>query len=160
MIRLFHIFILLCLATTTAHAQSPGLSGLKEIHLLIEGLSKDAEACGITQQLIRDAFMYPASGAKFNVVDTTAAPTFYIQISTLRLHPISGCASSINAQVYVTQNVTLDFSNTGVFAEVVLWNGSYLVSGSPADHPTQVKEDVEDLTKEFITKWNLSNKNN
>jgi hypothetical protein len=43
-----------------AYADSE-LIGLTRVHLVVENLSKDAEACGITKSMIHDAFMYPAS---------------------------------------------------------------------------------------------------
>jgi hypothetical protein len=160
MFKLFVASSLLFFTPVAANAYTSQLVGLKQVHLLIEALSKDAPSCGITPKLIHDGFMYPASGAKFDVVDTVDSPTFYIQVVTLRQHPVNGCTSSISIQVYVTQTVTLNFSNTAVFGTIVLWDGSFLGSSTPETHPDQVAKDIEDLTKQFITEWNLSNKDN
>lgn len=100
----------------------------------------------------------PASGAKFDVVDTPDTPFFYIRVATIRLHPASACASAITTQVFVTQKVTLTFSNIVDMANILLWERAFIGSSSPENHPDLVKKDVEDLTKGFITEWNLSNK--
>jgi hypothetical protein len=46
------------------------LKGMSEIQLQTGvSLGRNAEQCGITDTLLRDAFMYPASDARFKVSD-------------------------------------------------------------------------------------------
>jgi hypothetical protein len=162
MLRFLIASILLCLTTNSVNAvPRPGLIGIKRVHLVIEQLNSDAKACGITEQLIHDAFMYPASGAKFEVVDQVGlgdqvTPMFYINVNTTRLNPV--CASAINMDVRFIQMITSPFSKHSLASRIVLWDESYVGASAPNDHPTQMKNVIEDLTKDFITEWNLSNK--
>ena len=65
------IFTVPCIfvaSTTSAQVgsegNSPALRGLKSIDLLIQGVDDEAQRCGITETLVRDAFLYPISQSK------------------------------------------------------------------------------------------------
>ena len=119
----------LFLANGFAHAQS--LQGLSKIQLVIEDPDKDkgATACGITNKLIKDAFMYPVSASALQVTNDPAAPIFYIQPATLKL-PV-GCFTSINFQLYENQYVKPTFAEgPSRPAEVVYWEDTFVVAAS------------------------------
>jgi hypothetical protein len=59
------------------------LRGINQIGFLIENLDEDQKECQLTEALIRDAFMYPASGARFVVNKTSNPPHMYFGITTL-----------------------------------------------------------------------------
>jgi len=50
------------------------------------------------------------------------------------------------------------FSDTPQLAKVELWNTGWVGFSNPSQHGGQIKQTVEDLTKEFVTQWNLQNK--
>src|SRR5262249_50201094 len=68
-----------------AQAQTFGnqLRGINQISLRIEPLDEDNKECQVTEALIRDAFMFPASGARFGVQEKFALPPMYFNIMTL-----------------------------------------------------------------------------
>jgi hypothetical protein len=157
MLRLFVASILLCLTPIEANAQDLylGLTHLNKFHLTV--FLPNADKCGITKQLIEDAFMYPASGAKFQVADDPNSGEINIEIETVQLGP-GICASSVSLHVLYRQPVTLEYSNTMARAAVLLWNRAGVVTSIDSEHASQIKQGVEDVTKSFITQWNLSNK--
>ena len=58
------------------------LRGLSEVDLLIEELSRGAKPCGLTEEAIRAAAMYPLSSTKIELVQLTEV-TLYINIITI-----------------------------------------------------------------------------
>jgi hypothetical protein len=150
--------MLLCLTPIEANAQHDGLTHLNKFHLNVALTAEgDAKECGITKQLVEDAFMYPASGAKFQVVGDPNSAQIGIGILTVQVGP-GLCASSVVLNVTSIQTVTLDYSNTTISAAVLLWNKAGVVTSPRSQHASQIKQGVEDVTKSFITQWNLSNK--
>src|ERR1039458_3917383 len=106
------LIVVACLCVRASFCKAPDISllwALKRINLLIENLSNDAQSCGITNALVREAFMYPASSARFSVEQGSSIPTFYILITTVRTQ--NGiCASSVKVEVYSFEMVKLTFS--------------------------------------------------
>jgi hypothetical protein len=54
------------------------------------------------------------------------------------------------------QLVVLEPIGRSVKADVVLWNYGSLLSAPTHRHAGQVQTEVENLTKQFITQWNLA----
>jgi hypothetical protein len=131
------------------------LRGLSEVDLIIEDLSSGAKPCGLTEEAIRAAAMYPLSSTKI-AVDHSADLTLYINVGTL--HPNVGCISSIAIQAYAFQKVTLQFSGDEKAVEIILWKSGSLLTSSRNEHARQVSEEIEEKVKKFITDWNLDNK--
>jgi hypothetical protein len=157
MLRLFVAATLLCLTAMPTHAQThESLRGLKRLHLKIDHTTGQPAECGITKQLIHDAFMYPASGAKFEVVDDPNAPTFLIEIITFK--SLTFCSTSVNFLVATYQPVTLAFSNQTIALPLLLHYQAGLAASDVSEHPARMKVQIEDMTKAFITVWNLANK--
>jgi hypothetical protein len=151
------VFVYLFLSTGFGHAS--GLGGLTQIRLLMEELSTVAQACGVTKELIQDAFMYPASSSNLKVASNSefAAPIFYIQIGTLR-GAAGLCFSAVNVKVYIQQMVKIPASNLDGIYEVQLWEDSWLGFSHANEHGEMVRQKIETSTKKFLTKWNLDNK--
>jgi hypothetical protein len=90
--------------------------------LLIGFLSTESLLCGITEELIREGFMYPASSASFKVTDESKAnvPVFFVNVISMR-EDNGYCVSRVTVQVYVSQDVMLEFSEHPIFGAVELW---------------------------------------
>ena len=142
-----------------AQAQTRGnqLSGINEISLLIEDLDDTAKDCRITQDLVRDAFMYPVSSARF-VVKEQADPRMYLNITTLTANQRQLCISNLRMEFGLYEYVTPRASGRRIFALIELWGKGYMRSSTLSDHGRTVREAIERGTKQFITDWNLDNK--
>jgi hypothetical protein len=163
MVRCMIIIAICCVAMQSSYAQShfPALSKLKQIQLAII-LTEDAVPCGITQKMVRDAFMYSASSAKLVVADASSdswyhRSTFVLRIATFR--STSGiCTSAIDAELVYLTKVDFDFSGESYVSRVLLWDSGWVGLDDSNGHGQQIKTEVENLTKLFITEWNLANK--
>jgi hypothetical protein len=138
-----------------AHSRDP-LKDIRQFELVIEDLSKYARECGITEDSIRGAFMYPASSAKFSLGTALETPTIYIRVSTIHL-PQGICETEVEMDVQGYQKISLPSSGRDVLATIILWHSGSMTMSYPAIHGRQVKEMIENKTKELITDWNLAN---
>jgi hypothetical protein len=132
------------------------LKGLKSIHLLVEDLNEESQRCGITEPLIHDAFMFPASSSKINI-SNDRGPTFYVKVATLfdRL----GCFSLLKVEVYINQSVKLNYiDGPPAFVHVRLWQEERLITSKIEEHGQRIRNNVENSTKNFLTEWNLANR--
>jgi hypothetical protein len=154
------IAVCLFMSAGFGHAQTEiggKLKGLTQITLLVEDLPKDAQACGITPELVRNAFMYPASSSKLQIKDSIDVRTvFYIQITTL--HERGTCFSNIALKLYIYQELKVSFADRIGSYEVDLWHRGWLGISAVNRHPQIIREQIENYTKQFLTAWNLDNK--
>lgn len=116
------LFVILLLTGSTGLASgadvSIALRGIKQVELVIEDLDQAARSCGVTEDRIHDAFMYPASSARFRVLEkrgTPSDPAFYIAVTTVTSSGV--CASSIEVRLYYDLLVTIPSSGSPVWAE-------------------------------------------
>jgi hypothetical protein len=141
------------------HAQTKddgSLRGLTQVDLLIENLDADSQACGITPQLLRDAFMFPASSTALKISETANA-TFYIQTATI--HDNAGrCISSIRFELFEFQFLKPGFANLHRTTAVEFWHDYWMGFSGQNQHSKMIRDAVEVVAKKFLTKWNLDNK--
>jgi hypothetical protein len=151
------VAVAVTLMCSQGHAQTRHhlLRGLSAIDLVFEELSSGAKPCGLTEEAIRAAVMYPLSSAKI-ALETSAFETLYIHISTL--HQNLGCFSVVSIQAYTLQKVTLQFSGEEKVVDVILWKSDSLLTSNWSGHARQVSDTIEEAVKKFITDWNLDNK--
>jgi hypothetical protein len=154
------IVVCLFMGAGYGHAQmEPGLKGLTEVELVIEKLSADSQACGITEQSIRDAFTFPVSSTalKISKPSITNHPVFYIKVITIR-EDAGRCTSAIQFRVFEFRLIKPDFSDLSRSAAVEYWHDNWLGFSGQSQHNKMIRDDVEAATKRFLTKWNLDNK--
>jgi hypothetical protein len=153
------VAVALLLMCNQGHAQTPNqlLRGLSEVKLLIEELSPGAKPCGLKEEAIRAAALYPLSSTKI-VLKPGAYVTLYIYIITIHQNTNRRCLSNVRVEVWTSQKVTLQFSGDTKFAIVDLWHSDYVVSSYWSDHEKQLSDIIEKEVKNFITDWNLDNK--
>lgn len=142
-------------ATPPAARESP-LNGLSEIGVVLDGIDSDAKDCGITEPLARESIEGAIGQTNLKIVTGTVPPKFYLNVNTLR-GDNGLCITSVTAQVYNYQEVTLEYSDHPTWATVELWAKSRLVLSSPDKHADQIKGTIEDLTNSFVAEWKAAN---
>jgi len=138
-------------------ATEPELRGLNKINFWAAPLDKSNERCGITESSLRQTFMYPASSAKFNVIDSPIADGYFTVFVTTDFG--NGlCISTVITRVTTIQKVQFDYSGLQRASSVLLWSEHYIAYGPPNQHNEQIKKVLTNMTQSFITRWNLNNK--
>ena len=138
-------------------AQVTSLKGLKSIHLLVEELNEESQRCGITQPLIHDAFMFPASSSKMHISNDNTVPIFYVHVLTILQGHLGWCVSHLRVELYTNQWVKLDYTDDA-WVHMRLWQEEVLITSKIEDHGQLIRNNVENLTKKFLTEWNLANR--
>jgi hypothetical protein len=134
------------------------LVGLDSIAFFVEPFDDDDKSCGITEALVRDAFLYPISSSRLHVSKGFSGPVFDVRITTILQRQPRQCFSSVTARVFDFQNVPVDFAH-GAIREValVLWDNERLLVSSPSDHSGRIRTAVRESTEKFLMRWNLAN---
>jgi hypothetical protein len=157
MLALIAVWLSMSAEFAYAQAEHDGrLKGVTKIRLLVEDLSKGSELCGITSGMIRDAFMYPVSSSKLQISDQNPDARFYIRVTTLDSHV--SCKSEITIKIYLFQYEKLPFSDLGRSYDVELWSEQSIFTSDVNEHAQIIREGTENMTKDFVTAWNLDNK--
>jgi S1-C subfamily serine protease len=146
------------LLPSQGHAQTLNhlLRGVSKVQLVIENLAERDKECGLTEQAIRAAVMYPLSSTKIEVGSSHVA--LYVAANSLSFRAASLCVTHYSVQVFTAQSVTLEFSGHDNFAQIELWNSGSILSSDRSDHARRVTGSIEQRVKAFITDWNLDNK--
>jgi hypothetical protein len=147
-------------------AQTPehSLRNLKGVFVLIEALSRNTVQCNVDETTIHNAINYPFSSAPFSVhtkfgPDTLGDIDFYVNLSSIYFSNADVCVSNIYVEASVSQTITLESTGTTLPAAIIkLWDGGSIISSSRQDHRERLSAEVEDLAKQFVTTWNLDNK--
>jgi hypothetical protein len=144
-------------ASAQAQTLNNVLRGLSEVNLIIEELDTASTICRLTESLFRNAVKYPVSFTKLRL-NLDSSEIFYVRISTLYFQSDSACVSSIEVQVYSYESASLNFSGRDIRGQVRLWENGSLISSDLPSHAERVKQQIEDITKRFITDMNMDNK--
>jgi hypothetical protein len=156
MVPIVAVAAILITNQTQAQTRQHLLRGLSKIELLVERLTHEEE-CGLTEEAIRAAAMYPLSSTKI-ALDHLADVTFYINILTAYLQEDQLCFSNLSIRAYTYQKVTLEFSGDDKAVVIDLWDSGDVAYSSRNRHARQISEMIEDRVKKFVTDWNLDNK--
>ena len=143
-----------CNAQTTGNL----LRGVSEIQLSVERLGTAAKECGLTEEAIRAATMYPLSSTKIEVAPS-ASVLLYVNVNSLFLRGDRLCFSSVRMEVHAFGDATLVFTGEEKQNVLVgLWDTSFVASSDRSDNARYITGIIEDLVKRFITDWNFDNK--
>ena len=161
MIRPFlSVGLLLCVVGGAVAQQREELKGLAHLGLLVEELDQDAQRCGITRSLIRDAIAYAISSSKLKFSDDNGSgPKIYVRVGALVQRQPVQCLSDVSLDVVNFQRVQLDYTDEPPrFVTIQLWHDDWLEVSIPEKHSQQVRSAIENATKKLVAAWYLANK--
>lgn len=140
--------VFMALSAAAAQPIADPLGDVTSANLLIQA-TEDAKACGVTESLIRQAAMFPISANDLEISQSInlGLPDLDIAVQTLR-SPTDICFSSVRVSVHSLRG-----------GDNVLWEGSNIGYSNAYQHPEQIRQIVETLTKNLLTAWNLARKN-
>jgi hypothetical protein len=164
--------ILFIVVTSTANAQSnkirsnfdsvrnaDALRGLKSIDLFIQGIDDKAQHCGLTEDLVREAFAYPINQSKLQFLHYGGGPTFFIRVIVSIQRQPNQCISSLELAVMNYQRVELDYANEQPkWAWVRLWDDAWLFVAGTEPLAEQVRKAIQSSAQDFLTAWTFANK--
>lgn len=140
--------------------QQPGaeLKGLASLGVLVEKLSAQATACGLTQDAVESAVWKPLTDANLKVLKNSDEDTYvYVDIVTTSL-PSGLCVSRYDATLYTHTTAKLSYQDMPVLVQVSLLHKGGLAGGSPAAHAASVLQGLTKDVESFAGQIRRANK--
>jgi hypothetical protein len=138
-------------AQTPLVAQGPDaeLKGLSKLGVVVEDLSSQATACGLSQTPIEAAVSKSLSDAGFKVNRNSDEDTYvYVHIMTTSVSA-GLCVSRYDAFLYTHTTATLSYQTTPMLVQVSLLHKGGVAGGAPAAHADAVVRGVKQYVDEF-----------
>jgi hypothetical protein len=145
-------------AQMSQEGSQQALIGLDSVGFFVEPLDDDDKVCGITEESVRDAFLYPISSSGLRFSGVSSGPLFHVQITTILQRQPRQCISSVMVHVFEFLSVPLTFAHESApEVALVLWNDERLRVTDPSHHGERIRTAVRESAEKFLTSWNLAN---
>jgi hypothetical protein len=134
------------------------LKGLTTLGVVVEELSSQAAACGLSQDPIEAAVSKGLLDAGFKVRRNADEDTYvYVQVMTTSAS--SGlCVSRYDVFLYTHATTTLPYQSAPVLAQVSLLHKGGLTGGGPATHGEAVVKNLRQYVDEFAARIKAANR--
>jgi hypothetical protein len=140
--------------------QRPGaeLRGLTSLGILVEQLSAQAVACGLSQDAIESALSKRLASGGFSVRRNADEDTYvYVNIMTTNV-PNGLCVSRYDAFLYTHATATLSYREQPVLVQVSLMHRGGIGTSAPATHGAAVVRGLEEYIDLFVAQVREANK--
>lgn len=141
-------------------AQGPDaeLKGLTNLGVVVEDLSAQASACGLSQAPIEAAVSKSLSDAGFKVRRNSDEDTYvYVHIITVSVSA-GLCVSRYDAFLYTYTTATLSYQATPVLVQVSLLHKGGISGGAAGVHADAVVRSVKQYVDEFAAQIRGANR--
>ena len=134
------------------------LKGLTKLGIVVEGLSPQAAACGLSQGTLETAVSKRLSDAGFRVLRNSDEDTYvYVNVITTSLST-GFCVSRYDVFLYTYTTAKLSYQETPVLVQVSLLHKGGIAGGGSAAHAEGVLRGVQEYVDQFSTRIRDANK--
>ncbi len=140
--------------------QRPGaeLRGLTTLGILVETLSPQAIACGLSQNTIEDALSKRLTAGGFTIRRDSDDDTYvYVNIMSTSL-PNGSCTSRYDTFLYTHATAKLSYREQPVLVQVSLMHRGGIGTSAPTAHGSAVVRGLEGFVDLFVTQIHDANK--
>jgi hypothetical protein len=136
------------MATGTASAQpgSGGLRDLSEIRIAVEDFEQEAQACGITKDILDAAVRGSLVNSRLRIVPQARD---YVYVAVAAIRPRGVCAGNVTLEVNRWSSEFKDF--------VTVWRRGLVMSSDPASFGPEASDAIQLNTRELISDWLRAN---
>jgi hypothetical protein len=128
------------------------LKGLTKLGIVVEDLTPQAAACGLSQSTIEAAVSKRLSDAGFTVLGRSDEDTYlYVNVITTSL-PTGLCVSRYDAFLYTHATAKLSYQDAPVLVQVSLLHKGGIAGGTPSAHADGVLRGVQESVDQFSTR--------
>jgi len=132
--------------------------GLTTLGVVVEDLSPQAAACGLTRAPIEAAVSKILSDAGFKVVRDSDEDTYiYVHIMTTNASAAL-CVSRYDTFLYTHTTATLPYQSTPVLVQVSLLHEGGISGGAPGAHADTVVRNVKQHVDTFVARIRTANR--
>lgn len=141
-----------------AQGSYPELKGLTKLGVVVEDLSSQAAACGLSKAPIEATVSKSLSDAGFNVRLNSDEDTYlYVHIITVSVSA-GLCVSRYDAYLYTYTNATLSYQPASVLVQVSLLHKGGIAGGAAGVHADTVVRGVKQYVDEFAAQIRAANR--
>ena len=134
------------------------LKGLTKLGIVVEDLSPQAAACGLSQGTLETAVSKRLSDAGFRVLRNSDEDTYvYVNVITTSLST-GLCVSRYDAFLYTHTTAKLSYQVTPVLVQVSLLHKGGIAGGASAAHAEGVLRGVQEYIDQFASRIRDANK--
>jgi len=134
------------------------LRGLRTIGLVVEDLTSQAAACGLSQAPIEAAVSKSLSDAGFKVLRNSDEDT-YVYVEIITTSGSGGlCVSRYDVSLYTHTTTTLPYQSSPVLVQVLLLHKGGIAGGASATHADPVVRSVKQYVDEVATRIRNANR--
>ena len=145
-------------APPVAQGPDPELKGLTKLGFVVEDLSAQAAACGLSQAPIEAAVSKSLSDAGFTARRNSDEDTYvYVHIITMSVSA-GLCVSRYDAFLYTYTTATLSYQASPLLVQVSLLHKGGLAGGGPSVHGDTVLRGVKQYVDEFAARIRGANR--
>lgn len=125
------------------------LKGLTDLGIVVEDLSAEATACGLSQNTLETTLSKRLSAAGFKIRrDSDEDSYLYVNINTAKLST-GLCVSRYDVFLYTHATAKLTYQQTPALVQVSLLHTGGIGGGAPAAHAATVLHDVLEYVDQF-----------
>ena len=154
---MWYLAVLIAFVTLSPHSYSQTvgkrLEGITSVRISASDLNEEAMDCGVTKEGLRSAAMSPVATSKLRLGEGSSV---ILEIEVLAGELFSGpCIAAYRLQLVTHQNVELNGTQLERFIKIQLWERNRMIWGPKDEFATQIRDAIEELTKEFVVEWTL-----
>jgi hypothetical protein len=127
------------------------LEKLPDVDIVIESLSEQAAACGVTANgldaVVRVALDASRLGVKIEMSETTDLSTVYVNVNVMKQD--AGCIADVSLQLHRMVAVL----STGKSAVGTVWSSGTILVGPAYDFGERVNAALRELANQFLAEW-------
>ncbi len=128
------------------------LKGLTALGVVVEGLSQQAAACGLSQAPLEALVSKGLGDAGFKTMRNSDEDSYvYVQVMTTAT-PAGLCVSSYDVYLYTHTMATLPYQSTPMLVRVELLRKGGMTGGSPKTHSDVVGRSVKQAVDEIASR--------
>jgi hypothetical protein len=128
------------------------LRGLAALGVVVEGLSQQSAACGLSQAPLEALVSKSLADAGFKTMGNSDKDSYvYVQVMTTET-PAGLCVSSYDVYLYTRTMATLAYQSSPVLVRVELLHNGGMTGGSPRTHGDAVGRSVKQLVDQVASR--------
>ncbi len=154
-LKLVAILVTVCVlqglwSLAPAHAFGK-LEQIKNAKLTVANVNEHSEACGLSRDAMREAFLQPLRNSSIQITKSSAY-FFYIKTTTIP-YVKNTCITYVNAELLLTERYFNSATRSEKSGIIRLWSRGVLYTSGKSQHPEGVNSKFRELGRDFLQAW-------
>ncbi len=152
---MWYLAVLIAFVALSPHSYSQTvgkrMEGIGSVRISALNLNEEAADCGVTKVDLRSAASNSVGTSRLRLSEGSSA---ILEIDVLAGEAFSRtCIAAYRLQLVTHQKVKLNGTKLSRYIKIQLWERNRMIWGPRDEFGTQVRDAIENLTKEFVVDW-------